>query len=261
MTSKVSENLSSNTFFHFTRTLENLTGILSKTFEPSYCLEKTEYLTKNELNNIEMAYPMVCFCDIPLSKIKKHIGVYGNYGIGLKKKWGYQKNLSPVIYTRKNARTSKNYEQLIYWSRHILILNSLGTQEYENLKSMVSDFLMFTKPYFGEMFRNGKIIKRRFYDEREWRWIPKISRKDTYIHLDKESYPDEEFRARANSIVAKHYPLSFNPDDINYLIIDNESEIDEFIRRIEEIKKPFNPETVKRLTSRIITKEQILYDF
>jgi len=41
MTSKVSENLNSNTFFHFRRTLENLTGILSKTFEPRYCLEKT----------------------------------------------------------------------------------------------------------------------------------------------------------------------------------------------------------------------------
>jgi len=97
----------------------------------------------------------------------------------------------------------------LYWSNNIL--DRLGTQEQNNLKSMVSDFLMFTKPYYGEMFRNGKIVKRRFYDEREWHWIPKISRKDAYIHLDKESYFDEKFRTRANSIVTEHYPLSFKP--------------------------------------------------
>ncbi len=234
MTNKISENLSSNTFFHFTKSLENLTGILSKTFEPRYCLEKTEYLTNKEFNNIEMAYPMVCFCDIPLSKIKKHIGVYGNYGIGLTKKWGFRKNLSPVIYTRRYARTSKNYENMILWSTTQLA--NLEPKEQEAFKSMFSDFLMFTKPYYGEMYRNHKMINRRFYDEREWRWIPKITRKDTHIHLDKNSYLNNEFRLKANKKVAAHYNLEFNPNDINYLIIDNDSEIDDFINSIENIK-------------------------
>ncbi len=260
MTTKISENLSSNTFFHFTDSIENLTGILSNTFEPRYCLEKTEYLSSKVLKNIEMAYPMVCFCDIPLSKIKKHIGVYGNYGIGLKKSWGQRRNLSPVIYTRKNARTSKNIEQMINWSATNLN-NVKNEKDLIKLKEFVSDFIMFTKPYFGEMFKNGKKIKRRFYDEREWRWIPKIERKDTYIHLDKEAYFIEDFRNKANRLVALHYKLNFKPDDINYLIIDNESEIDSFIESIEIIKNPFDAKTIKRLTSRIITKEQILNDF
>ena len=260
MATKISENLSSNTFFHFTNSIENLIGILTNTFEPRYCLEKTEYLTTKSFKNIEMAYPMVCFCDIPLSKIKKHIGVYGNYGIGLKKSWGYRKNLSPIMYTRKNARTSKNIEKMINWSA--TNLNNVNDEKDLNeLKGFVSDFIMFTKPYFGEMFKEGKKIKRRFYDEREWRWIPKIDRKDTYIHLDKESYFVEDFRANANRLVAQHYKLNFKPDDINYLIIDNDSEIDNFIENIEDIKNPFDSKTIKRLTSRIITKEQILNDF
>ncbi len=257
---KISENLSSNTVFHFTNSIERLIGILSNNFEPRYCLEKTEYLSSRVLENIEMAYPMVCFCDIPLSKIKKHIGVYGNYGIGLKKTWSQKKNLSPIIYTRKNARTSKNIEQMINWSATNLN-NIIDDENLEKLKSFVSDFIMFTKPYYGEMQREGKKIKRRFYDEREWRWIPKIERKDTYIHLDKESFSNKEFRENANRIVAKHYKLTFNPNDINYLIIDNDSEIDGFIERIEEIKNRYDSRTIKRLTSRIITKNQILNDF
>jgi hypothetical protein len=237
-----------------------LTGILSNTFEPRYCLEKTEYLTANVLKNLEMAYPMVCFCDIPLSKIKKHIGVYGDYGIGLRKSWGHRKNLSPVIYTKKNARTSRNIEQMINWSATNL-KNIENEKELRDFKGFVSDFIMFTKPYYGGMYREGKMVKRRFYDEREWRWIPKIERKDTYIHLDRVSYLNEEIRIAANRLVANHYKLAFKPDDISYLIIKNESEIDSFIESIERIKNPFDAKTIKRLTSRIITKEQILHDF
>jgi len=259
MASKISENLSSNTFFHFTKSIENLTSILYKNFEPRYCLEKTEYFSNSNINNIEMAYPMVCFCDIPLSKIKKHIGFYGNYGIGLKKKWGYRKNLSPVIYTRKNARTSKNLEQMINWSANLI--SKERNKDQDELKSIVSDFIMFTKPYFGEIYRKGKIKKKRFYDEREWRWIPKIIRKDTRMHLTKEEYFNEYLKNKENKIVAEHYTLSFNPDDISYLIINDESEIDDLIGSIERIKSRFDVKTIKRLTSRIITKEQILYDF
>ena len=54
---------------------------------------------------------------------------------------------------------------------------------------------------------------------------------------------------------------SFTPNDINFLIIDNDSEIDDFIVSIESIKNRFDSKTIKRLTSRINTKEQILNDF
>ncbi|MCL4481118.1 MAG: abortive infection system antitoxin AbiGi family protein [Bacteroidetes bacterium] len=260
MTTKISENLSSNTFFHFTKSIENLMDILGTTFEPRYCLEKMDYLTITSLDDLEMAYPMVCFCDIPLSKIKQHIGVYGNYGIGLRKSWGYQQNLSPIIYTRKNARTSKNIEHMISWSFNRLE-NQKNEEDSEELKEFVSDFIMFTKPYSGKMYRDGKLIKRRFYDEREWRWIPEISKKFAVRHLTKEEYSNDDFKKNANQNVALHYKLRFMPDEINYLIINDESEIDNFIERLENINKHFDPRTIKRLTSRIITKEQILHDF
>lgn len=256
---KISENISSNTLFHFTPTLDNLLGILTNNFQPRYCLETTDYLGDKNLSHFEMAYPMVCFCDIPLSKIKKHIGDYGNYGIGMTKNWGYHNNLSPILYATPESRTSANLTKIIKW----YFENNSGEESDNNrkLNRMISDFMMFTKPYERIIIKQGKKHTKRFYDEREWRWIPEIDNQEVYIHLQKEQYENREFRKMANDLLAKHYRLRFKPDDIKYLIIKNEKEIDSFIKRIEQIKSGFDDITVKRLSSRIITKEQILYDF
>ena len=82
------ETISSNCLFHFTNSAENLLNILENEFNPRYCLENLKFLdfSPKMTDYFEIAIPMVCFCDIPLSKIKTHISIYGNYGIGMKKK-------------------------------------------------------------------------------------------------------------------------------------------------------------------------------
>jgi hypothetical protein len=258
MAKKISENLSSNTLFHFTPSLVNLLGILSHNFKPRYCLENTEYFGNTQFNDLEMAYPMVCFCDIPLSKIKKHLGDYGDYGIGLTKEWGFRKNLSPIMYTTPDARTSLNLVNLINW--YIENIENKETASAKELNDLISDYLMFTKSYDGSIIRDGRNEKKRFYDEREWRWIPKIDHPEVCIHLDKDSFSDENFRTNANSLLSEHFSLKFEPNDIKYLILKKENEIDTFIQSIEQIKGRFDQSIIKRLLSRIITREQILYD-
>lgn len=58
--------VSSNTLFHFTNSIDNIENILINDFVPHYSLEKIM------VGRIifEFAFPMVCFCDIPLSQIK-----------------------------------------------------------------------------------------------------------------------------------------------------------------------------------------------
>ena len=90
---ELKETISSNSLFHFTNSAERLVGILKHTFRPRYCLEDLRMFTTSldedeEGSWLELAIPMVCFCDIPLSKIKHHLTFYGNYGIGFDKRMG-----------------------------------------------------------------------------------------------------------------------------------------------------------------------------
>jgi hypothetical protein len=58
-----------------------------------------------------------------------------------------------------------------------------------------------------------------------------------------------------------HLRLSFSADDIKYIIVKKESEINPILNKIADIKGPIqSPEIVERLKSRVITSEQILSD-
>lgn len=72
--------VSAITLFHFTSNIENLLGILTNNFYPRYCLEDhSAFFQELDKEEAERAIPMVCFCDIPLSNIRKHISTYGRY--------------------------------------------------------------------------------------------------------------------------------------------------------------------------------------
>ena len=58
------------------------------------------------------------------------------------------------------------------------------------------------------------------------------------------------------------YELTFEPNDIKYIILKEESEISEFINIIETIYgRKYSVEDVSRLKTRIITSDQIKNDF
>ena len=118
--------IKSNSLFHFTPKEEYLLDILENGFWPRYCFEDIEWLIpkdlKNELEKQEednfletltkelvksnissIAYPMSCFCDIPLSKITAHTDFYGSFGLGMTKEWGIRKRLNPIFYLSDNS--------------------------------------------------------------------------------------------------------------------------------------------------------------
>jgi hypothetical protein len=104
----MSENISSNVLFHFTKSLDNIVDILTSGFYPHYCPEyllgptyTADALTDNPPSH---AASMVCFCDLPLSLIKSHLNEYGQFGIGLKKQWGINHGVSPVFYIHDQSQ-------------------------------------------------------------------------------------------------------------------------------------------------------------
>ena len=267
--------LSANTLFHFTQSFDTLLGILQHGFKPNYCLEDYTMFGLSEC-----AVPMVCFCDIPLSQIRNHISTYGMYAIGLTKKWGIQKGISPILYTSSMSDSSTMLRQnLMMLHRgdtdavHSYIKqaavhpdpNNPGALLVESISRQTA-FLAFTKLYEGTFWRNGRYLDReiRFYDEREWRYVPRFEetiRKDVENYIRKEVYLDPNQIADANSNLQNKFNLNFSPDDIRYIIVDNENELLSMVDNLSVIKHRFSEDQIKVVKTRIICMKQILDDF
>lgn len=256
------ETLSSNSLFHFTNSAKNLIDILTYSFKPRYSLEDLGMFNISNqaiVSSFELGIPMVCFCDIPLSKIKYHLEFYGNYGIGLTKTWGVEKGVSPLLYVEQESETTKSLKSLY----KIYNEGVLENESYKEIGNAIMRFLRYTKPYQGQFWREGKYLDGiRFYDEREWRYVPEIDGKeDLTPWISKKDYLDEIKVTRYNNILGEKYKLEFEPSDIKYIIVENEEQILSIIDAVEKIKSPFTDDIIKKLLSRILTKQQIIEDF
>lgn len=254
----IKETISSNTLFHFTNSAENLLNILTNEFSPRYCLEDLKILATN-LNwekALELAIPMSCFCDIPLSKIKSHISYYGNYGIGLTKEWGIKNGICPITYADKNSSSSRLMQ--------LMLQNLWENKEEDKIKDARTAFvnlIRFFKPYTGDFWRTGGIIENyRFYDEREWRFVPDTGELDLPYCLSKEEFFDDFKRVQANNDIAERCVISFEPKDVRFIIVEKEEQIPSMIESIEKIKGKFDSKTKKTLITRIISKECVMED-
>ncbi|MGA2864719.1 MAG: abortive infection system antitoxin AbiGi family protein [Verrucomicrobiota bacterium] len=211
----MSENISSNVLFHFTKSMGNLKSILKNGFYPRYCAEYTldpadrraAYRRKHPMR----AAPMVCFCDLPLSLILRHLKTYGPFGIGLTKQWGLRSRVTPVIYTHREAPTL----------RPILRLAAKADKETDSTAASNSRLLAtYTKPLVGPAWRNGRLTKKpvRFYDEREWRYVP-VVREVKSLLLAWPDYASSDKKDALHKLFGRKYRLSVHPDDIMYLIL------------------------------------------
>lgn len=254
--------LSANTLFHFTRDKDTLLNILKTKFFPRICQE--EMVIFNGLGKI--GYPMVCFCDIPLSQIGNHANTYGKYAVGLKKIWAIKHGITPILYTHSNSLVCNHFRENLN--------KILSTPERtELLDELYISFFM--KPYSGIQLINGKKKKVTFYNEREWRYI--LPKKDLII---RESGDDEDhigvyiedfYKGKspelAQSLISnlnsrnEQFGLTFTPNDINYIIVKKESEILEVIDAIQRIKGKYSYDDVRLLSTRIISMERIAEDF
>jgi hypothetical protein len=124
----------------------------------------------------------------------------------------------------------------------------------------VLDVMRYVKNYEADLTRNGTTRKNyRFYDEREWRYVPGFS-EDFPMIATGESYEKASLKTALNRAVSS-LRLKFNPHDIKYIIVKTDSEISEFVTAIRESKgKHYSLEDIERLTTRIITREQIETD-
>ena len=241
--------ISANTLFHFTKDFETLLSILKSKFFPRLRLEQQLMPQLPRL-----AVPMVCFCDIPLSHISEHTSKYGRYAIGIRKDWAMGQGVSPVLYVHDHSLIP-----------HTILSEIIRlSNEYKAGNSSVApkmmrylDTVCMMKRYEAFDERLNAIV--RYYDEREWRYVPPRETDDQLCYLLEEFYQKEELRNKVNA-VNENYGVVFNPDVINYIIVDTDQEVMRLKHNIEQIKEGFSYKSVQLLTTRILSMERIEED-
>ncbi|MCE5163772.1 abortive infection system antitoxin AbiGi family protein [Plesiomonas sp. PI-19] len=242
--------------FHFTDK-NGLFRLLESTFKVSYARERIE--GKQTVKSFGI--PMISFCDLKLSELKVHMGKYGSYGIGMTKEWANRKGLNPVWYVNKYCNFADEFSLALDG-----IFTAWDVEENAERVARLSDDYMrivntyrYIKNYEGTLIRQGEQTPNfRFADEREWRFVPPIGTKGVLPFVPVEKIATQEQKAAYNDKI--DVSLHFTPDDIKYLIVNDDNEITELINHLRVHKDRFEPSVIDRLASRILTAKQINND-
>lgn len=239
----------SQTLFHFTKSVEILKSIFINGFWPKYCLEDLSWYFKQGEGYI--AFPTVCFCDIPLSRIKEHVSFYGEFGIGMTKEWALSNGLNPVSY----LTTSSNYGNAI----NNLFHNHTGQDTFYSLSGLDMNMILSNiKPLEGNMIIAGKIVKKEFYQENEWRYSPRNKNIDSWLQNDQ--FNDLTLLSEKNEKTKNFCSLKISPSDVKYIFVKKDSDIPEIINFIQSELDHYSNSDIKILMSRVISLESISSD-
>jgi len=258
-------NVSSNVLFHFTNSLGHLVNILTNEFSPRYCPEYTlgeenGSAGRGKAKGPQFAFPMVCFCDLPLSLIKSHLAHYGMYGIGMHKHWGIMRGITPVLYIHTKSlllgalKSWANGEPAERESSIPFRIN----RRYDD----VMNVMRYVRLYEGLEWRNGSCNEGvKFYDEREWRYSP-VGISSIESVLDRKSYTNKDMMEEFTARLKHKYALHFSPDDVEYIIVKYEDEVLPMVRHLKNIKGgKYTEDQVSILTTSIISANRIFEDF
>lgn len=252
---------SANVFFHCTKKLKYLKEIIeNRAIIPRYNEEDIKYLGIDDYNKI--AFPMVCFCDIYLSKLKLHMKNYGFYGIGLDKNWGIDRGLQPIAYMNNSAQVNDDFSSAIQDGIKRFSGYNESTPEMDLYINQILTRLLFTKPLEGSMKFGQKTRKMNFHDEKEWRYIPDMTRETELPLLVPQKYMNGEAYNSYSAGMENYKPgwLVLGYESIKYLVVknlnDRQTLIDFIIKKLD-----IEPNVKYVLISKILIYNEMEGDF
>jgi hypothetical protein len=210
---KYKKVVSTKELFHFTKSIENLKSIIDQEFAVQYSVEDLVLSEGEEYKR--WAFPMICFCDIPLNLVQNHIQIYGGFGIGINRQAAnVAMKLNPVIYIDES-------ELKVYLNKIKNYLKS--TDGLFVLETEINNLNKYLKKYKGDYDRIGcELIKDYiYYNEREWRYTPPIELTGKSYILENEFGSIGERNETLHKFNAYIY---VEITDIEYLIVKTEKE-------------------------------------
>lgn len=195
---------------------------------------------------------MVCFCDIPLGRLGEHVSFYGEYGLGMSKEWGEKNGLCPVAYVNTDSVFSKAI-------MHVAS-NAMRSKSGDSLAKGIQ-MLGFTKPLRGEMFdKRKKRIKKEFYPECEWRYMPPLKSKGGPGVIPEKDFKKKSVLNKWNGHTRQNHLLKFLLDDVKYILVRSEAEVPLMYDFISINLGEHSANSVKRLATRIISLPRLMKD-
>lgn len=239
---------SANTLFRFFKKPEYLFQSLEKkAMFPRYYGENVDYLA---IGIHQIAYPMVCFCDITVHRLEEHMEFYGTYGIAFSKSWGISKGIQPLQYVNEHSILCKDFSSAFN--------NAIHEEKGDSATNFLLTQMFYMKPIEGSMPREGTIITKNFTDECEWRFIPDVA----LIDLPQVITDNELASVNVlNKTISENKEcwLKFDFDDIKYIILQGDKDFEEICEFFDRI---IDDKNIKRkLISRIIIWDNAKEDF
>ena len=247
---------SANFLCNFMRKPEYLKTIIrNMAIKPRYFEEKIDYLGIPEWTTI--TFPMTCFCDIPLTRVRSHMKEYGDYGIALSKRYCISKDVQPILYLNKNNRIKKDLSEVLsklYSSPEL-------PDDFKMYPNMLLGLLLYTKPIDGFMRRGDEQPKHLlFKDECEWRYVPTVP-DDMPLIMNPIDNTAEGRNKYSEALASDESTwFKFEVDDIEYIIVPNEEEALKMIKYINNLRKRALRDK-QRLISKIEIAEKIQTNF
>jgi hypothetical protein len=245
-----------DSLFHFTQDLKTLLLILDAGFWPRYRPEETAWRFPSAPWPLPGAsYPMVCFCDIPLSKAAMHAGRYGQYAIGLTREWGIRSGVHPVWYFGNANEVNTALSQV----------SSLALSTNDRVAhSAVFHLMAMLKPLHGHSFERidgGWWLLSEaevdFYEEMEWRYVPRPEVTSnggfTFAHFLPHTRPTDLDQERTRA-----HMLTFDARDIVHILVPD-GDIPTVMRAIEKLDI-LNDDAKYTQMSRVTSLQRIFWD-
>jgi len=225
---------------------------------PRYVEENVSYLG---LDIGKISIPMTCFCDINLNKILYHTKEYGKYGIGFYKEWCLGQGIQPIHYINEKSMLIRDF-RLAFNSA--LNIDGQTSKEIESLQSYLFSHLLFIKPIQENTQTNIEKKPMNFHDEREWRYIPNLNELNTELMpILLREYNNKSTRDLHNTALLdlKDAWLTFKPENVKYIIIENKSEKAEFIKFLLGKELNYKREIKLDLISKLIVLDELSEDW
>ena len=197
--------------------------------------------------------PMVCFCDIPLARITEHVLFYGDYGVGLTREWALRNDLAPVLYVTPNSPIST---AILAIDR--ALTKATGDERERNVETL-NRLTANIKPVEGVMTLNGSPIRKEFYQESEWRYVP--NGPEILSMLDETQYQDPDFLRIEHEKTKEHGMLRFSPADVRYIFVKSDADIPSMMNFLQTELDSYPNADLKILMSRITSLESLSDDW